>query len=372
MEALKENKKSRARSISFEKEPFFSGDAFRKNLTISKSNDQEEKDSEEMAGQIMRTAQEYNKENTGQAFASKLDKSKGKGKSLSNPAKSQMEGTFGWDFSNIKIHSDEESTQMSKEINAKAFTSGSDIYFQTNYYNTKTGMGKRLLAHELAHTVQNQSGSAGPTIQREGEEKKDTSDDKSKVETKVEVVTEHKEGESKAKATTTRSGEEDVAKGVTAKATEKTTEDAVTTSAELKAKEKSSGLSVTGGIKAEETISPDPEKPDKAKGYFKVGGNWTLFDKKLKLDSSISAETDFKSALSISFDNKAVFFPNGRLSPEIAAKFILDDKGPSAKISPGVSLRITDILSAKAGVPINIDSDGKIKPGLGLGLVIKL
>lgn len=370
MEAFRESKKSNPRAVTSEKDPFFSGDAFRRKLTISPPNNQQEQESERMAGQVMRTVQENNKPEPSSHLASEIKSSRGSGPSLSPQTKNQMDGAFGRNFSDVTIHSDGQSTRMAKEIDAKAFTIGSDIYFQSNYFDPKGGTGKRLLAHELAHTLQQQNGSNGATIQREGEDKQDKSDEKSKVDTKVEVVTEFKEGEAKAKASTTRSGEEKIAEGVTAKASEKTSGDKVATSAELVGKDKSSGISATAGIKAEET-PVDPSKPDKAKGYFKVGGSWTLFDSKLKLDSGISAETDFKNSPSLSVDGKAIFFPNGRLTPEIAGKFVLDKEGPSGQITPGLSLKITDMLSAKAGVPIDIASDGKVKAGVGLGLVFK-
>lgn len=347
---------------------FFAGESPIQDIAIGNPNGPAEHESEQMAGQIMRSAATQKEVIPSGHFAAGLQETKGNGHPLAPNQKSQMENAFGTDFSGVRIHSNEKSTKMSKEINAKAFTVGSDIYFQQKYFNPQGGEGRRLLAHELAHTIQQRG--TGLTIQREGEEKQDTAGDKPKVETKVEVATEYKEGEVKAKASTTRSGEQKVSGDVTAKASEKTSGDTVTTSAELVAKDKESGISATTGIKAEETPA-DPTKPDKAKAYFKVGGSWTLFDSKLKLDSSISTETDFKKAPSLSVDGKAIFFPNGRLSPEIAGKFLFDKEGPSGQITPGLNLKITDALSAKAGVPIDIGSDGKVKAGVGLGLVFK-
>ncbi|MCL6258865.1 DUF4157 domain-containing protein [Aquiflexum sp. TKW24L] len=369
MEAIKENKTSKVRTNSNGKNPFFTGDAFQEKLKISRPNDPQEKESEKMAGQVMGTVHENKKTEPSSHFATELKTTNGMGSTLSPQTKSQMESAFGSDFSGIKIHSDEQSSRLGREINAKAFTVGSDIYFQKKYFNPKDGVGKRLLAHELAHTMQ-PNASSGFSVKREVEEQKDKADDKPKVETKVEVATEYKEGEIKGKTTTTRSGEEKVTDAITAKASEKTSGDTVSTSAELVAKDKASGISATTGIKAEETPL-DLSKPDKAKAYFKVNGSWTLFDSKLKLDSGVTAETDFKNSPSLSVDGKAVFFPYSRLTPEIAGKFLLDKNGPSGNITPGVSLKITDMLSAKAGVPIDIGSNGKVKAGIGLGLVFK-
>jgi hypothetical protein len=65
-----------------------------------------------------------------------------------------MESRFGFEFSDIKIHNDEEAVQMNRQLNAKAFTAGNDIYFDEGQYNPATTEGKFLLAHELTHTLQ--------------------------------------------------------------------------------------------------------------------------------------------------------------------------------------------------------------------------
>jgi hypothetical protein len=57
-------------------------------------------------------------------------------------------------FSNVRVHTDSTAAGLSQEINAKAFTYGSNIFFNKGYYQTDTKQGKHLLAHELTHTVQ--------------------------------------------------------------------------------------------------------------------------------------------------------------------------------------------------------------------------
>jgi hypothetical protein len=301
------------------------------------------------------------------SLLSQLNASKGSGMPLPSSTKGLMENSFGKDLSQVRVHSDQKAIEMSRGIHAKAFTHGNNIYFNTGEFRPHTSVGKRLLAHELAHTIQQGGKISRSTIQRE--EKKEG--DEKPVTTKVEVVTEHdfSENKTKAKATTTRSAEEKVAKGVTATATEKTSDEGIAGTAEIKAKDKSSGLSVAGGIKAE---SPsDPTKADSAKGFIKVGGQWTLFDSNLKIDAALSAETDFTKTPKVSADGKAVFFPNGRISPEVAARMVFDDKGVSGKVDPGVSVRITKALSVKAGVPIEVGPGRKLKAGAGLGIVVK-
>ena len=83
-----------------------------------------------------------------------LSSSKGSGTFLPKSTRSQMENSFGTDFSSVKIHNDSSAIQMSKTLNAQAFTHGNDIYFNEGKFNTNSPTGKHLLAHELTHTMQ--------------------------------------------------------------------------------------------------------------------------------------------------------------------------------------------------------------------------
>ena len=324
---------------------------------------------EEEGQELMRKAESGAGVTAGPSLIYHLNASKGSGRPLPSRTKGFMENSFGKDLSQVRVHSDRKAIEMSRGIQAKAFTHGNDIYFNAGEFRPHTSGGKRLLAHELAHTIQQGGKVSRSTVQREGDDKK--GGEEKEITSKVEVVTEHDflEEKTKAKATTTRSAEEKVAKGVTATATEKTSDEGISGTAEIKAKDKPSGLSVTGGIKAE---SPsDPTKADSAKGFIKVGGQWTLFDSNLKLDAGLSAETDFTKSPKVSADGKAVFFPNSRISPEVAARMVFDDKGVTGKVDPGISIRITKSLSARAGVPIEVGPERKLKAGAGLGIVLK-
>jgi hypothetical protein len=65
-----------------------------------------------------------------------------------------MESRFGYDFSRVKIHTDETASRSSNLVNALAYTVGNNIVFEQGQYQPNTVDGKRLLAHELAHVVQ--------------------------------------------------------------------------------------------------------------------------------------------------------------------------------------------------------------------------
>lgn len=84
----------------------------------------------------------------------------GTGHSLDSRVQSQMSSAFGHDFSSVRVHTDSGAAKLSSDLNARAFTVGSDLAFATGEYRPGTLIGDTLIAHELAHVVQ-QSGAAG-------------------------------------------------------------------------------------------------------------------------------------------------------------------------------------------------------------------
>jgi hypothetical protein len=88
------------------------------------------------------------------AFSDQLNSTKGNGNMMDQDTKSFMESRFGADFSGIKIHTGNQAVQMSRDIEAKAFTTRNDIYFNQGQYEPNTYEGKHLLAHELTHAIQ--------------------------------------------------------------------------------------------------------------------------------------------------------------------------------------------------------------------------
>jgi len=83
-----------------------------------------------------------------------INNMQGGGQTLDELTKKAMEASFGADLSNVKVHTDSQAVQMSQQLNAHAFTVGSDIFFNEGRYQPQTKMGAGLLAHELTHTVQ--------------------------------------------------------------------------------------------------------------------------------------------------------------------------------------------------------------------------
>jgi|GEM_PF-3678149 len=101
------------------------------------------------------------------SIENQLRNSKGKGKPLPDKIRLSMESAFGNDFTHVRVHNNSESIQMSKQLNARAFTNESDIYFNQNEYNTSSTKGKKLLAHELTHTIQQKGVNSSDKIDRQ-------------------------------------------------------------------------------------------------------------------------------------------------------------------------------------------------------------
>jgi hypothetical protein len=79
---------------------------------------------------------------------------RGGGAPLPAETRDRMEASFGRDFSGVRVHDDSRAAGLSEDINARAFTTGSDIFFAEGAYAPGTSTGDRLLAHELAHVAQ--------------------------------------------------------------------------------------------------------------------------------------------------------------------------------------------------------------------------
>jgi hypothetical protein len=76
------------------------------------------------------------------------------GAALDNGVRRAMEGAFGADFSQVRVHSGSASSELNDRVQAKAFTIGNDIFFRDGAPDARTSHGQELLAHELTHTVQ--------------------------------------------------------------------------------------------------------------------------------------------------------------------------------------------------------------------------
>jgi hypothetical protein len=98
---------------------------------------------------------------------SRIQALKGGGQPLSKSERAFFEPRFGYDFSEVRVHTDVDAFRLARSVNARAFTVGRDIYFGVGRYSPNTSPGKKLLAHELTHVVQ-QNGTANTGVTHTG------------------------------------------------------------------------------------------------------------------------------------------------------------------------------------------------------------
>ncbi|WP_293112762.1 DUF4157 domain-containing protein [Moorena sp. SIO4G3] len=88
---------------------------------------------------------------------SSIQQAKGSGMPIAESIRKPMEQSFGADFSGVRVHSDAQSDQLNQSIQARAFTTGKDIFFRQGEYNPGSRGGQELIAHELTHVMQQNS-----------------------------------------------------------------------------------------------------------------------------------------------------------------------------------------------------------------------
>jgi hypothetical protein len=87
------------------------------------------------------------------------------GQPLDAGARDLFETRFGYNFSHVRVHTGGKAAESAQAVNAAAYTVGRDLVFGAGQYAPQTSAGRRLLAHELAHTVQ-QTCPARQSLQR--------------------------------------------------------------------------------------------------------------------------------------------------------------------------------------------------------------
>lgn len=156
-------------------------------LSISRPNDPSEVEADVIADKVMRMSQDghertvrseaaaelvQRKHSTGVgsahvtgSIASRINLS-GAGEPLAPTTRNFFESRFGTSLRDVRIHTGDESARLNTDVSAQAFTLGNDIFFGSNQYQPDTVSGRHLIAHELAHVLQ-QSTYASPFIQRQ-------------------------------------------------------------------------------------------------------------------------------------------------------------------------------------------------------------
>lgn len=164
--------------------------ALQTKLTISSPSDLYEQEADRVAGQIMQTSlpaeqslshepkQELSRQPLEEEepivarmaqgsspvegeIETSVDALRGGGQPLPEAARNFMEPRFRADFSAVRVHDDAQAHELARAVNAQAFTVGRDVVFAAGHYAPESDPGKRLLAHELTHVMQ--QGAAGHT-----------------------------------------------------------------------------------------------------------------------------------------------------------------------------------------------------------------
>ena len=88
------------------------------------------------------------------------------GQPLDPTTRTFMESRFDADFSQVRIHTDTRAAQSARAVQARAYTVGHDIVFGANKYAPSSHIGRGLLAHELAHTIQQRNARRRTAVRR--------------------------------------------------------------------------------------------------------------------------------------------------------------------------------------------------------------
>ena len=196
---LKEQRKKQDQSghnlqnISLNSGNITSHSSLQPKLTIQKQEDRQEKEANTVASQVVSQIDNSEQINQQQDISpekqqsrqriypannlnpshnqSNLDQSiqqaRMRGENLDAKIRLPMEKAFGVDFREVKIHHDSQSDSLNKSLQAKAFTTGKDVFFRQGQFNYGNKSGQELIAHELTHVIQQQN---QPMIQCQSEE----------------------------------------------------------------------------------------------------------------------------------------------------------------------------------------------------------
>lgn len=143
-------------------------------LDISQPNDPDEQEADRVADRIMRMAAPGPISSSGgniqrkdipghatqasSAIHSQIGALRGGGQPLAPSVRAFFEPSFGHNFSGVRVHSYPAASEGSQQIGARAFTLGQDVAFAAGEFEPASTEGKRLLAHELTHVVQQEGG----------------------------------------------------------------------------------------------------------------------------------------------------------------------------------------------------------------------
>jgi len=90
--------------------------------------------------------------------AGRIKQERGGGQPMEDGVQGEMSQAMGRDLGDVRVHEDAEADRLSRQVDARAFTVGKDVFFRRGEYTPHSSEGKELLAHELTHVVDQSEG----------------------------------------------------------------------------------------------------------------------------------------------------------------------------------------------------------------------
>src|SRR5208283_2914400 len=162
--------------------------AIQTRLTVNEPGDVYEQEADRIADQVLASPahpavsgappqiQRFSGQSNGQMDAVPTSVSQAlasPGRPLEPALRQDMEQRFGHDFSRVRVHTDGKAADSAHAVSARAYTVGHDIVFAAGQYDSGANEGRKLIAHELTHTIQQSvpasaAPSNGMALQRQG------------------------------------------------------------------------------------------------------------------------------------------------------------------------------------------------------------
>jgi len=95
--------------------------------------------------------------------AGRINRERAGGQPLDGAVQREAGQTMGQDLSGVRVHTSPEADDLSRQLGAKAFATGRDLFFREGAYNPGSSAGRELIGHELTHVVQQATGAVGGT-----------------------------------------------------------------------------------------------------------------------------------------------------------------------------------------------------------------
>ncbi|MCC6443551.1 MAG: DUF4157 domain-containing protein [Armatimonadetes bacterium] len=156
----------------FSKAPIFpvAPPAAQPGLRVSQPEDSEEREARSLADIVLHTPLSADTTPRAPAASSSVTQPppavRRPGRFLDTNVRAEMEGRFGHDFAHVRIHTGGEAEESARRLRARAYTLGSHIVFGAGQYAPGSGSGRGLLAHELAHVMQQDGGRGRGVVMR--------------------------------------------------------------------------------------------------------------------------------------------------------------------------------------------------------------